>query len=191
MHLEFRYSPLVPVGIKRIIRRVVKDLREVIPLLSYTQREDIDLMKYENKQKIRWSHVRWHNNQRKIVIYIFSNSFWYGNETVYGLAWKRAVVVSQYFVATIPGEYWFACLWKILLHELGHSFGLVSAEAKRKVVINDDCPLFHCSFDCVMDDNFVGTTWHDSALSRMASRSPFCRDCRVFLKRTHATKNST
>lgn len=183
MHISFVLAPLVPKGFLKIAKRSAQDLSQIFESVTYSVDVDASLM---HKQ----SHGIMHSSQifqkkhlfskHHYVVYIISCKLFLRRVQVEGISYRNVCVVSLYNVANQPYDLWSAAIWELVLHELGHSFGLIPRRRKESYV--SVLNTVHCRNDCVMNDShLLRTSWYHHANLRKESHPPFCPRCLEYL----------
>lgn len=183
MHISFVLDQLVPKGFLKIAKRSIQDLSQIFESVTFSTEVDTGLSHKQASGVIHSSQIfqkRHSFSRHHYVVYIVSCKLFLRRNQVAGISYRNICVVSLYDVANQPYDLWSAAIWELILHELGHSFGLIPKRRKESVVsvLNTT----HCTNDCVMNDSFLlRSMWYHQASLRKDSHSPFCPRCLEYL----------
>lgn len=102
----------------------------------------------------------------KDKIFIKTND---GSKLVAGAAIKKeaAVICVGYYIYFIKSEMFWA--YSVVMHELGHVFGLPSKERKEEIELSPINQGRHCANDCIMH--------YDAILKEPMNKRIFCSTC--------------
>lgn len=184
MYIRFIVDPFIPHGIQKVIRRVIKDLRNILADVTYSVEvdESLDvLLKREPVPVSKFFQRKLPMVCRGITIYIVNTNLTWKREEVFGLSSPTKCVVGIKSCPRVNYKMWSAKIWDLILHELGHSFGLIEeSRAKSKSYISD-CGTKHCRNNCVMSAEHHDMIWGIRAKNRYKRYAPFCETCRKYL----------
>lgn len=182
MYIRFILDPFVPHGIVKVIRRSISDLRKIFKDVTYSIESDESLAPLLKRELLPVSKVfqrRTNMTCRGVVVYVLStNLIWQGNE-VYGVSLPSKCVIGLRDLPKIGYKVWSSRVWELILHELGHSFGLIKKYKTYSKV--GDCGTRHCLNNCVMSEDRFDSVWSKRASMRFSSRKPYCDDCLKYL----------
>ena len=74
---------------------------------------------------------------------------------------------------------WSCRVWELILHELGHSFGLIKKYRTYSKINKEGTR--HCLNYCVMSEDSYDSVWGKRSNVRFKSRKPYCEDCLKYL----------
>ncbi|MFA6608514.1 MAG: hypothetical protein WCT07_01230 [Candidatus Paceibacterota bacterium] len=182
MYIRFVLDPFVPHGTNKIIRRVIKDLRNIFEEVLYSVETDesiVDL--YQNKglpvSKIFQRKISM--SCRGIVIYLLSTKVIWHREPILGLSIPSRCVIGMSHIPKHDYKEWSSLIWELILHELGHSLGLIQKNRKNSIV--GYLSTRHCINNCVMSEDLLDSVWKKKAKYRYLQASPYCEMCLSYL----------
>jgi predicted Zn-dependent protease len=119
------------------------------------------------------------------VVYIVAGQLYSKKRAVCGVASREVGIVSLGNVfrektSKVSYASWSALVWEVLLHELGHCFGLIQRRSREIKLIGG---VRHCANDCVMSEEIFSSVWKRSALLRKQEHRPYCPLCRAYLEK--------
>lgn len=182
MYLRFILDPFVPHGTNKVIRRVIKDLRGIFKDITYSVEID-ESLKPSAKQGLspvaRIFQRRLSMNCRGIAVYIVNFPISHKKQEVYGVSLPDKCVMSTASLSREIYYLWMAKTWEVILHEIGHSFGLIKKHQTRFVTVYSGTR--HCLNDCVMSEDRFDFVWNRNVTRRFSGHTPFCEHCLAYL----------
>lgn len=182
MYIRFIVDPRISRGIHKIVRRVVKDLRGILKDVTYSVEEDDTLPLLSTRESIPISKIF----QRKlpmvcpgIAVYIVNFNLIWCKNAVHGISSPSRCAVGLGSIQKNNSKTWSAKIWDVILHELGHSLGLIKNQRARSSL--GMLGSRHCLNDCVMSEDKFDFVWSKKAQRRFDKRVPFCQDCLKYL----------
>ncbi len=182
MYVRFVVDPFVPHGINKVIRRVIRDLRVIFKDITYSVETDESFNAFVKSESVPVSKIF----QRKlpmmcrgIVVYILNVNLTWNKNDVYGISSPNKCIVGLKDITKNGYHVWAAKIWEIILHEVGHSLGLIRRHRARSSVSH--LGTMHCINDCVMSEETFDLVWSRKALMRFNRGTPYCDDCLKYL----------
>ena len=182
MYIRFVLDPFVPHGINKVIRRVVKDLRNIFKDITYSIETEENLCFVIKNNPVPVSKIfqrKLHMTCRRIVLYIVNSDLTWKENPVYGISSPSRCVIGLKEIPKIGYKTWSAKIWDLILHELGHSFGLIRKSRARSAI--SSLGTSHCLNNCVMSEDSFESVWSKRARLRFNKRNPYCEDCLKYL----------
>ena len=183
MHISFVLDSLVPQGFLKIAKHSMQDLSCIFESVTFSKEVDQKLDHHQPGGVLHSSKIfqKRHTFKRgHYVVYIISCKLFLRRVQVAGISCRNICVVSLYDVGNQPYDLWSAAIWELVLHELGHSFGLIPKGRKESFI--SSLKTNHCSNDCVMNDSLLlRSSWYHKASERKERHSPFCIRCLNYL----------
>ena len=182
MYIRFVLDPFVPHGITKVIRRVVSDLKRIFKEVTYSIESDETLAPLLKRDPLPVSKVfqrKANMTCRGVVVYILSTNLIWQNRDIYGISLPSRCVIGLRDLPKIGYKMWSSRVWELILHELGHSFGLIKKYRTYSKVNNEGTR--HCLNNCVMSEDSYDSVWGKRANMRFLSRKPYCNDCLKYL----------
>lgn len=182
MYIRFVLDPFVPHGINKVIRRVVWDLRKIFKDVTHSVETDESLGLLSKRDVVPVSKIF----QRKlpmvckgIAVYILNVNLVWFNNPIYGISSPNKCIVGLRDISKNNYKTWAAKIWDLVLHELGHSFGLIRKNRAHSSfgVLGARQGANHCLNDCVMSEDKFDFVWIRKACKRFDARVPYCEDC--------------
>lgn len=184
MYFRFVLDPSVPHGIQKIIRRVIRDLRSILQDVTYSIEQDETLLPLVKNHFVPVSKIF----QRKlpmacrgVAIYILNAAIIWNRYEIYGLSHRSKCTIGIKGIPSVNNAVWTAKVWELILHEVGHSLGLIEETRTRQKFIKGFANTKHCVFDCVMSEDILETVWARRSQSRFKRYSPYCESCKKYL----------
>ncbi len=183
MHISFVLDKLVPKGFLKIAKCSVQDLSQIFESITFSTEVSANLAHKQSRGVMHSSQIFQKKHlfsKHYYVVYITSYKLFLRRVQVEGISYRNVCVVSLYNVANQPYDLWSAAIWELILHELGHSFGLIPKRRKESFV--SVLNTVHCKNDCVMNDSLLSrSSWYHQASGRKESHTPFCPRCLEYL----------
>ena len=185
MHISFVVDPLVPQGFRKIVKQVVLSLRVFIPDLSYST-ETKDWILHDESNGVMHSSKLFARKHRvstsHLIVYLISGKLVSRSKSfVHGVSKGDVSIISFANVSHNPYEEWTALFWELMLHEIGHSLGLVP-KRRHNITVNS-LGTVHCKNECVMrDDVLFVNFWQHKAKFLKNRNTPFCDLCAKYLR---------
>lgn len=186
MYIQIILGDDVSNKIKKVIRTAMLSLKNVFPELQSFIETSRKLVPHRGG-KINHTNIFQVSPPLKcrgVIVYITSGILiWRGVETN-GLARLEACIVALGSLKERDHKKWTAKVWELILHEVGHSLGLVPVRGNACVSY---LGTRHCLNNCVMSDDLFEIVWTKKAELRYKNNidSPFCSDCRKYLVLSH------
>lgn len=182
MYIQFVLDPFVPHGTNKVIRRVIRDLSNVFGDFMYSVETDETLPRLSRDgvtTSIKIFQKRVPIFCRGVTVYILSTKIlWQGNE-VFGVSRPDRCVIGISSFDRHSYEKWAAKVWELILHEWGHSVGLIEKNRRESRVGANGTR--HCLNDCVMSETIFENIWTKLAVQRYKQARPYCRRCLRYL----------
>jgi predicted Zn-dependent protease len=183
MHISFVLDQLVPKGFLKVAKRSTQDLSQIFESVTFSTEVDNGLSHKQANGVMHSSQIfqkKHPFSRHHYVVYVISYKLFLRRVQVEGISYRNICVISLYNVANQPYDLWSAAIWEFILHELGHSFGLIPRRRKESFV--SALNTVHCRNDCVMNDSLLlRSSWYHQANLRKESRAPFCSRCLEYL----------
>lgn len=182
MYIRFVLDPFVPHGTTKVIRRVVRDLRKIFKDVTYSVEQDDELAPLSVREVVPTPVVlqrKIHMLCRGLTIYIVNANLVWRRKRVFGLSLPDRCVIGVKDIPRNDTEKWSAKIWDLILHEFGHSMGLINKHRARFAVNENGTG--HCVNHCSMSEDSSDSVWSKRALVRFNNNSPYCSDCLKYL----------
>lgn len=185
MYLRFVIDPYVPNGIRKVIKKAVKNLSQIFPEVIYTIEQDDSLGKLPNTTPTPFPKIF----QRKmrfqcqgLSVYILNGKLSLKGQEVLGVSRPDLCAIGIGRIARTDYDKWSSKIWELILHECGHSFGLVPA--RRRESFRSESGTWHCLNNCVMNEEAIDFIWTKKAKVRFLKNMPYCQKCLTYLLKT-------
>ena len=182
MYIQIILGEDISNRIRKVIKIAMSSLKNIFPELQHSIESSSKLVPHRGG-KINHTNIFQISPPLKcrgVIIYITSGIFiWRATETN-GLARQEACIVALGSIKEKDREEWIAKIWELILHEVGHSLGLVPVRGNACVSY---LGTRHCLNNCVMSDDLFEVIWSKRVRYRYKNNknSPYCADCRKYL----------
>lgn len=182
MYIRFVLDPFVPHGTNKVIRRVVRDLRKIFTDVTYSVESNEELSTLYDRETVPTSVIfqrKVHMFCKGFTFYIVNANLVWRRKRVFGLSLPDRCVVGLKDIPRNNSTNWSAKVWDLILHELGHSMGLINKHRARLSISTNGTG--HCINNCSMSEDESDSIWTKRAYSRYKRESPYCEDCLKYL----------
>jgi predicted Zn-dependent protease len=184
VHISFVLDPLVPSGIRKVVREVVRSLQGIFEEVTFSSEVDERLLQKQPQGILHSNKIfgqKHISGRHRYTVYLVSGKLFSRKNAVCGVALRSVGIVSLFDISHSNYDLWSAGVWEVLLHELGHCFGLV--QKRKRATSRSKTGTLHCTNSCVMsDDALFSSLWQRNAAERRRLKKPYCSLCHEYLR---------